>query len=90
MPKAKIGQVVYVPVETKRGMFPAEIRFYGEILPGKQVAGWVTETLIVNNKITAQVISVAGDIATLEIPGEVSIGKILEVPISYVEQHASV
>ena len=49
MPKAKIGQVVYVPVETKRGMFPAEIRFYGEIHPGKQVAGWVTETLIVNN-----------------------------------------
>ena len=85
--KLKIGQLVYLPVEVKPGMFPTEVRFYGQFL-NKTISGFTSEAQIVHNKnLRTVVIEVTHDSATLALPGEVAQAKVLEVPIAFARQH---
>jgi len=86
--RPKVGQIVFLPVDVKPGMFPSEVKFYGNVL-GKTISGFAQDTQIAGNKtLTASVIEVSKDTATIMLSGEVSQTKVLDVPFSFVRQHA--
>lgn len=88
--RPKVGQIVFLPVDVKPGMFPSEVKFYGNVL-GKTISGFAQDTQIAGNKtLTASVIEVSKDTATIMLSGEVSQTKVLDVPFSFVRQHARV
>ena len=88
--RPKVGQIVFLPVDVKPGMFPNEVKFYGNVL-GKTISGFAQETQIAGNKtLTASVIEVSKDTATIVLSGEVSQAKVLNVPFSFVRQHARI
>jgi len=89
--KPKVGQILLLPVEVKAGMFPNEVKFYGNVL-GKTISGFAQQDQITgkneNKVLTASVIGVSKDVATIMLSGEVSQTKVLDVPFSFVRQHA--
>ncbi len=88
--RPKVGQIVFLPVDVKPGMFPSEVKFYGNVL-GKTISGFAQETQIAGNKtLTASVIEVSKGTATIMLSGEVSQTKVLDVPFSFVRQHARI
>ncbi len=88
--RPKVGQIVFLPVDVKPGMFPSEVKFYGKVL-GKTISGFAQDTQIAGNKtLTASVIEVSKDTATIMLSGEVSQTKVLDVPFSFVRQHARI
>jgi hypothetical protein len=86
--RPKVGQIVFLPVEVKPGMFPSEVVFRGNVL-GKTISGFAQANQIAGNKsLTASVIEVYRDTATIMLSGEVSQTKVLDVPFSFVRRHA--
>jgi hypothetical protein len=88
----KVGQIVFLPVNVKPGMFPSEVKFYGNVL-GKTISGFAQEKQIAENKtLLASVIQVSASTATATImlSGEVSQTKVMDVPFSFVRQHARI
>jgi hypothetical protein len=86
--RIEVGQLVYIPVEVKPGMFPTEMRFYGSVMD-KIIAGYVqTKQLAGDNKLMAVVIGVSKKIATIVLSGEAVQSKVLEVPFDFVRKHA--
>lgn len=89
--KPKIGQLVFLPVNVKSGMFPNEVKFYGDVL-GKVISGFAQQRQIAQDKLLASVIEIspATSMATIMLSGEVSQTKVMEVPFSFVRQHAHI
>jgi len=86
--RPKVGQIVFLPVEVKPGMFPNEVKFYGSVL-GKPISGFAQHDQIAGNRtLTASVIGVSKDVATIMLSGEVSQTKVMDVPFSFVRQHS--
>jgi hypothetical protein len=85
----KVGQLVYVPVSVKKGMFSNELKFDGNVL-GKTISGFAQEKQIAQNTLVASVIEVspATGTATIVLAGEVSQTKVMQVPFSFVRKHA--
>jgi len=85
--KPKVGQIVFVPVDVKPGMFPNEVKFHGNVL-GTTITGFAQKDQIAGNKtLTASVIEVRKDNASIMLSGEVAQQKVLNVPLSFVKQH---
>jgi|CZKK01.1.fsa_nt_gi hypothetical protein len=88
--RPKVGQIIFLPVDVKPGMFPSEVKFYGNVL-GKTISGFAQDTQIAGNKtLTASVINVSRDTATIMLSGEVSQANVLDVPFSFVRQHTRI
>ena len=88
--RPKVGQILFLPVDVKPGMFPSEVKFYGNVL-GKTISGFAQDTQIAGNKtLTASVIEVSKDTATIMLSGEVSQANVLDVPFSFVRQHTRI
>jgi hypothetical protein len=86
--RIEVGQLVYIPVDVKPGMFPTEMRFYGNVMD-KTIAGYVqTKQLAGDNKLMAVVIGVSNKIATIALSGEAAQSKVLEVPFDFIWKHA--
>jgi hypothetical protein len=84
----KVGQVIFLPVDVKPGMFPNEFKFRGTVM-GTPISGFAQENQIAQNKsLTASVIEVSKDKAAIMLSGEVSQQKVFNVPLSFVKQHA--
>ena len=84
----KIGQLVYLPVEVKSGMFPTEVRFYANF-QNKIISGYALNKQIVGkNKLLAVVIDVSNNVATIALSGENAQTKVLEVPFDFVRDHS--
>ena len=87
--KPKVGQLVFLPVNIKPGMFPTEVKFDGTVL-GKAISGFAQKNQIAGNTtLTASVIEVSKSTATIMLSGEVSQAKVLDVPFAFVRQHRS-
>jgi len=87
--RPRIGQLVFVPVNVKPGMFPSERKFYGDVL-GIIISGFAQQDQIVeNSRLVAVVIAVSSTTATIALQGEVAQAKVLDVPFSFVREHAS-
>ncbi len=85
--KPKVGQIVFVPVEVKSGMFPNELKFYGKV-GETTISGFAQKDQIADNRaLKASVIEVRKDNASIMLSGEVSQQKVLNVPFSFVKQH---
>ena len=50
----KVGQLVYLPVEVKSGMFPTEVRFYANFLNGEWELEFIPGLWVANVTIRAQ------------------------------------
>ena len=89
--RPKVGQIVFLPVDVKPGMFPSEVKFYGNVL-GKTISGFAQETQIAGNK-TLNSVRYRGfqrHSNNHVLSGEVSQTKVLDVPFSFVRQHARI
>jgi hypothetical protein len=87
----KIGQIVWIPVTVKNGMFPTEFYFYWDISAKSKIAGYVTRDQIRNNKVRSVIVELnrAADKATLALPGELTRSNLVHVPIQFVREHAA-
>ena len=86
MAKPKVGQIVFLPVEVKPGMFSSELKFRGDIM-GVPISGFAQKDQIAGKTLTASIIQVGKHNATIVLSGEVSQQKVFSVPLGFVRQH---